>query len=129
MPHPDEKLVEAFLAAGPVPVDPKLPDAWDNTPNEERPICHMKLVDQPYIVTMPPHGYGGVEHERYNLRVLDLGAWDRSTNRGVYDTVEEAKEAAVQALQPGGDISKWIVVRDRTPYIADGDWSGPQPGG
>lgn len=33
---------------------------------------------------------------RYNLRCLDGGAWDRSTNHGFYPTLEEAVTAAKQ---------------------------------
>jgi len=32
---------------------------------------------------------------RYDVRVLDGGAWDRSTNKGSFKTFEEALEIAV----------------------------------
>lgn len=37
---------------------------------------------------------------RYDVRILDGGAWDRTTNKGNYKTLKEAIEAA-QALMSG----------------------------
>jgi hypothetical protein len=75
-----------------IPVNPKLPRDFDNTPNGERPKSHMKWWDRPYIVTEKNNRWpGGV---RYDLRCLDGGAWDRSTCWGCFATLDEAIAAA-----------------------------------
>ena len=66
-------------------VDPKLPKYFDATPNGERPESHQKWWFHPYLVTSG----GG-----YVLRVLDGGAWDRSSNKGSFPTLDQALEAA-----------------------------------
>ncbi|HWH84022.1 MAG TPA: hypothetical protein VNU71_17470, partial [Burkholderiaceae bacterium] len=34
-----------------VPIDPKLPRNFDNTPNEDRPASHQRWWNRPFIVT------------------------------------------------------------------------------
>lgn len=113
-----------------IPIDPKLPPGFDDTPNDERPESHQEWWHRPYIVTdrfeieryeqyvarVKALGYepdfdqarwdalqlaqakswqaawpSGV---RYCVRCLDGGAWDRSTNYGMFPTLEAALEAA-----------------------------------
>ena len=38
--------------------------------------------------------YWGADGIRYDVRILDGGAWDRTTNKGSYKTLEEAMEVA-----------------------------------
>jgi hypothetical protein len=109
-----------------VPLDPKLPADFDNTPNEARPQSHMRWWGKPYIVTetidrldrfyaerTDPYADAGracwaidrqkwleawPEGIRYNVRCLDGGAWDRSTSWGFFHTVEEAIACASGGL-------------------------------
>ena len=36
---------------------------------------------------------------RYDVRILDGGAWDRTTNKGSYKTLEEALEVAKELMK------------------------------
>lgn len=114
------------------PINPKLPDDFDCTPNHERSESELnEWWEKPFIVTS---GYipadssydnyvGRVEKygmaaqvkseweeeqekfkknwfenfptgDRYEVRCLDGGAWDRSTNWGFFGSLEEAEEKA-----------------------------------
>lgn len=74
-----------------LPVDPKLPEDFDNTPNEDRPQAEIdKWWDRPFAHTL--------DDGRLLVRCLDGGAWDRSTNYGVAANLEEAKELAQRKL-------------------------------
>lgn len=94
----DRQLVHEFLASDGIPVNPKLPVNWDNTPHEDRPQCHQLLWGKPYIITQEEipglHTESWFQHwpsgTRYDVRCLDGGAWDRSTSRGQFATLEEA---------------------------------------
>lgn len=104
-------------------IDPKLPRAFDDTPNEVRPKSQGKWIMRPYIVTDSVESWDAHEAQRtdeyavasrarwvedrvkwlqaypsgvrYDVRCLDYGCWDRSTNWGAYQSVEEAL-AAIQ---------------------------------
>lgn len=101
-----------------IPVNPKLPEAFDSTPNEDRPDSHRKFWNQPYITTHTVEFldayYAGrtdqwaeegrrhwVEHRlywmeiwptgtRYDVRCLDGGAWDRSSAWGAFASLAAA---------------------------------------
>lgn len=74
----------------PLPVDPDLPDNFDQTPNEDRSSAELDAWwDQPFLVT---NGDG-----TYTARCLNGGAWDRSTFLGAGVTVEEATRIALAA--------------------------------
>lgn len=99
-----------------IPVNPKLPPDFDNTPNDLRPTDHLQWCGRPYIETMTWEEMSAgawpdaTEDEwarwleewrarwfaawpsgtRYDVRCLDGGAWDRSTNWGVFATLDEA---------------------------------------
>lgn len=90
-----------------IPIDPKLPKKFDQTPNEERPASHRQWWFRPYIVTCSWESWNSQDEERkadwfkawpsgtrYMVRCLDGGAWDRSTGLGAYGTLEEALEHA-----------------------------------
>ncbi|EKL9720618.1 DNA-binding protein [Escherichia coli] len=76
-----------------IPLDPKLPKLFDQTPNEQRSKAQLDAWwDHPFGVTMADG--------RIEVRCLNGGAWDRSTHLGVADDYDaacvlaEAKQAA-----------------------------------
>jgi hypothetical protein len=100
-------------------INPKLPKNFDSTNNEYRPVSHQKYWNMPYIETLTiedweaSHNNATDEYAeerrakwatkgrqvwleawpsgvRYDVRCLDGGAWDRSTNWGMFATLEEA---------------------------------------
>ena len=105
-----------------VPVNPKLPDLFDCTPHEERPVSQLKFWGRPFIATetiealdtfyaerTDAYADAGREHwkaarpqwmaawptgTRYEVRCLDGGAWDRSTSWGMFATLAEAVACA-----------------------------------
>ena len=105
-----------------VPINPRLPRAFDSTSNDERPASHQKFWNVPFIVTetVAAHDafYAGRTDDyaeegrkywaqarpkwmaswsdgtRYDVRCLDGGAWDRSTWWGSFGKLEEALECA-----------------------------------
>lgn len=109
-------------AAVKIPVNPKLPPRFDDTPNDARPVSHMKWWYRPFIVTETVDAldafYAGrtdsyaqagrerwktdraewlkawPEGTRYEVRCLDGGAWDRSTSRGMFASLDAAVVAA-----------------------------------
>ena len=67
-------------------IDPELPPDFYCTPNNERSPEEIEAWwCVPYIHT---------DGELFNVRRLDGGAWDRPTNHGVFDTLDEAIETA-----------------------------------
>lgn len=68
-------------------VNPCLPMNFDNTPNHSRPASHSNWWGIPYIVTRKNDQNEVVSYE---VRRLDGGAWDRSTNLGQKPTLDEA---------------------------------------
>ena len=96
-------MINDFLAiytTGKIPVDPQLPENWDNWDIEDRPNYHGLLWGLPYIVTQAnEHWPNGI---RFDVRCLDGGAWDRSTNRGQFATLEEAIQRANELKPAGG---------------------------
>lgn len=105
-----------------VPINPRLPEHFDATANEDRPVLHGKFWHRPYIITdtvealdafyagrTGPYADEGRKHwiegrkqwlaawpsgTRYTVRCLDGGAWDRSTNWGSFATLEAALAVA-----------------------------------
>lgn len=119
-----------------IPINPALPKNFDNTPNEERldsfwwhqPFIVVQTVedwDKFYQERKGEYAAKGLESwqnegramwmkawpsgNRYDVRCLDGGAWDRSTNWGMYATLQEALETATQ--------------RNRHPYGLRGGYS------
>lgn len=84
------------------PVDPPLPDDFDDTPNEDRPEWQTEyLWDRPYIQTIEFSGSPKYKNQffeswpdgkRFDVRCLDGGAWDRPTVWGMFANLEEALE-------------------------------------
>lgn len=99
-----------------IPVNPKLRDYFDATPNELREDLEVSdWWDRPFIEAytwerMKPHNATPEEIEqrhrawleswpsgtRYDVRCLDGGAWDRSTWWGSAGSLEEAAAIANQ---------------------------------
>ena len=103
-------------------INPQLPRGFDSTPNDGRPASHQKWWGLPYICTetveemdtfyaerSDDHAQAGRKlwvdsrkkwleswpsGTRYDVRCLDGGAWDRSTNWGAFATLEEALHCA-----------------------------------
>ena len=103
-----------------VPVNPRLPNNFDNTPNEERQDSPWWF--KPFVTT---YSWDEIEKStrartdefaagqiaklpeereqwfaawpagvRYDTRCLDGGAWDRSTGWGMFGTLQEAVDCA-----------------------------------
>lgn len=88
----------------PIPVDPVLPDDFDNRPNELRSKAELDAWwDKPYAVTL--------SDGRVAVRCLHGGAWDRSSMLGIASSIEEAEEIATQQLEA------WQKTRS-TPVVA-----------
>jgi hypothetical protein len=65
-----------------ISIDPKLRVNFDITPNEKRSVTEMKRWwNNPFVES---HG------DRYDVRCLDGGAWDRPTFYDSYDNLEDA---------------------------------------
>jgi len=102
-----------------MPINPVLPEDFDQTPNGERPPSHEGWWDVPYVETLSVATWekhfasldGGRAEKallawkeeglakwlegwpsgiRYDVRCLDGGAWDRSTSWGSFATLEQA---------------------------------------
>lgn len=83
-----------------VPVNPTLREAFDCTPHEERDLLELEdWWDRPYVVSHEGKGPEFRKHwpegVRYNVRCLDGGAWDRSSNRGAFASLEAALDHAI----------------------------------
>ena len=88
-------------------INPLLPEDFDNTPNDERSKDEIAMwYKRPYITTQENFFENGSpsydsflkawpENIRYNVRCLDGGAWDRSTNKGSFATLDEAVSMAL----------------------------------
>lgn len=66
-----------------IPIDPKLPANFDNTPNEKRSKKELdEWWDHPFGISQPDG--------KITVRCLNGGAWDRSSLLGVANNYEEA---------------------------------------
>lgn len=97
-----------------IPINPCQRDDFDSTPHENRdPLELEHWWDMPYIQTCEwsDIGSSNAEHReewlkywpsgiRYTVRCLDGGAWDRSTNRGSFASLEQAV-ASIIPVQAG----------------------------
>ncbi|SOZ17380.1 hypothetical protein [Cupriavidus taiwanensis] len=88
------------------PVDPLLPEDFDQTPNEVRSAAELdEWWDRPYAVTR--------EDGRLEVRCLDGGAWDRSTSYGIASDLDEARKLAEKKL------ADWLRMRARPTCLID----------
>ena len=90
-----------------IEIDPKLPAKFESTDNEKRPVTHLRWWYRPFIRTCSWESWHSQDEERkaewykhwpsgirYEVRRLDGGAWDRTTNHGMFPTLEEAMDIA-----------------------------------
>lgn len=88
---------------GELVIDPDLPAAFDDTPNEDR---SAEEIEQWWL---RPFAHV-TDDGRYEVRCLDGGAWDRSTWYGIADDLESARALAKSKL------AKWRSYMD-TPIV------------
>lgn len=97
------------VAADPLqelPVDPRLPPGFDNTPNDERSAAELdRWWDRPFVCTRADG--------KFDVRCLDGGAWDRSTWYGVADDLGAARELARTRL------ARWQQARSAPVTLLD----------
>ena len=87
-----------------IPLDPKLPANFDDTPNSERSKKQLdEWWDHPYGITKPD---GSI-----TVRCLNGGAWDRSSVLGNASSYEEACVLAHDAQ------AKWVNTRQKPIFI------------
>lgn len=83
-----------------IPLDPKMPKAFNETPNDARSKAQLdQWWDRPYGITLADG--------RIEVRCLNGGAWDRSTHLGVADDYDAAC-ALAEAKQ-----AEWLKFRER----------------
>lgn len=84
-----------------VAINPVLNPNFESTPNDQRDARDMAWLGVPFIRTESSDHptfvafWGG--SLRYDVRCLDGGAWDRSTNHGQFSTLSEALVCANMA--------------------------------
>jgi hypothetical protein len=89
-----------------IPLDPKLPRGFDDTPNEDRTKEELDAWwDHPFGVTQSD---GSIE-----VRCLDGGAWDRSTSYGIAKDYDKACALAAEKL------AAWLKHRERPTLYLD----------
>lgn len=79
-------------------INPSLPKNFDSTPNEQRSLRQKcKWWERPFIrVEQGEHIKDHwPEGKRFDVRCLDGGAWDRSSNLGSFKSLNEAVDMAV----------------------------------
>lgn len=106
-----QSRVEPATVAGELPVDPELPEDFDDTPNEQRTKAEIDTWwDRPFCCSLPDG--------KFEVRCLDGGAWDRSTWYGIADTLEQAAEIARKKL------ASWKAFRTAETVLldVDGTW-------
>lgn len=88
------ELHQACTAGEPdagMPINPKLPRMFDQTPNEKRSKRELdQWWDRPFAFIR--------EDGKFDVRCLDGGAWDRSTWYGVADDLEAAVRLGTEKL-------------------------------
>lgn len=87
-----------------IPLDPVLPENFDDTPNDERDKAQLDAWwDHPYGITQPDG--------KIIVRCLNGGAWDRSSVLGVADNYDEACELAEK------EQAKWVKTRSQPVFL------------
>lgn len=120
--HTAQGYIFADQVVDGVPVNPRLPAAFDDTANDYRPDSHRKFWNVPFIVTETVENldafYAGRTDDyaeggrriwtegretwlkawpsgtRYEVRCLDGGAWDRATSWGMFPSLDAALDVA-----------------------------------
>jgi hypothetical protein len=90
---PDGTTFEAADLIDGVPINPKLPADFDDTPNDARPPSHWMWWRVPYVVFDPAGAQtvtAGASAPAIDVRCLDGGGWDRSTWLGTFASIDDA---------------------------------------
>ena len=75
-------------------INPKLPSFMDGMKIEDRSNSHLKKwFNRPYIQEIESDS-----KVYFRVRILDGGAWDRTTNKGTFNTLDEALKVAKSLL-------------------------------
>ncbi|CAB3753994.1 DNA-binding protein [Paraburkholderia humisilvae] len=89
-----------------IPLDPKLPPGFDDTPNEDRTKDELDAWwDHPFGVTRADG--------RIDVRCLHGGSWDRSTSLGIAEDYDKACALAAEKL------AEWLKYRERPTLSLD----------
>ena len=98
------------MAVADVLVDPRLPDGFWNTPNEERSVDQMAWWGKPFVVSTPNRYFQG--GTRYDVYCLDGESWNHPTPWGMFGTIEEAIERAKEGppWKKAVDLCKGVIV-------------------
>ncbi|WP_208645442.1 hypothetical protein [Paraburkholderia aromaticivorans] len=89
-----------------IPLDPKLPRGFDDTPNEDRTKEELDAWwDHPFGVTRSD---GSIE-----VRCLHGGAWDRSSSLGIAEDYDKACALAAEKL------AEWLNYPERPTFYLD----------
>ncbi|MCZ8963440.1 DNA-binding protein (plasmid) [Escherichia albertii] len=92
-----------------IPLDPVLPENFDDIPNDERDKAQLDAWwDHPYGITQPDG--------KIIVRCLNGGAWDRSSVLGVADNYDEACELAEKEQAGENTITASVSIFNRTPF-------------
>jgi hypothetical protein len=88
-------------------INPRLSKNFDDIQNEYRAKSHHRWWYRPFIRTTTFEEFTTTDEKfreswyenwpsgvRYDVRCLDGGAWDRTTNHGCFSTLEEAIDVA-----------------------------------
>lgn len=95
-----------------VPVDPLLRETFEITPHDERdPLEIEDWWNRPFIVS-----HQSDEGVRYDVRCLDGGAWDRSTWRGTYESLDAAVDSAIALSEAPQQMWRVTELKGRVLY-------------
>jgi len=99
-----DELMREAMAAKPetvdgVPINPDLPEGFDNTPNDERPPEHGAWWYRPYIVT--DEWPGGESYEDYCDRMA-LAGFEPDKTREQWEKMQENGKRNWYAAYPSG---------------------------
>lgn len=87
-----------------IPLDPKLPARFDDTPNDQRSKSQLDAWwDRPYGITQPDG--------KIMVRCLNGGSWDRSSALGIADNYDDACLLAEQKQ------ASWVATRAQPVFL------------
>lgn len=102
-----------------IAVNPKLQKNFDSIPNDMRPQSHQRWWFKPFIRTVTFEDFKSTDEEfrsnwyatwpegiRYDVRCLDGGTWDRTTNYGSFATLVQAESVALTIAEAYKDRRK-----------------------
>lgn len=103
-----------------IPLDPVLPAEFDFTPNDRRSKRELDTWwEKPFAIS---HG------DKFEVRCLDGGAWDRSTYYGMANSLAEANQLAKAKLAEWRSVIQQPVTCMRADGLVDLVVMSPRPG-